>query len=63
MRKWLIERFLPMWAKQTVYLENQRLREENTRLRQSLQVRESYIRGMHAGLRRKTRLQKQGGNK
>ncbi len=46
MKKWFLERFLPMWAKQTVYRDNQRLAgqlkaccQENERLR-------AYIKGL-----------------
>ena len=63
MKKWLTERFLPMWAKETVLLDNRlltakgkELEEENRRLR-------AYIRGMQTGLRAAGRvhIQDQGG--
>ena len=53
MKKWLLEHFLPMWAKQTVLQDNKRLTRQ---LRQTLQEKEklqSYIKGLHMGLRRK----------
>ena len=53
MKKWLLEHFLPMWAKQTVLQDNKRLTRQ---LRQALQEKEkleSYIKGLHMGLRRK----------
>lgn len=51
MKKWLVERFLPMWAKQTVLSDNQRLQVQNQRLQQQVDQLESYIRGMKAALR------------
>jgi hypothetical protein len=51
MKKWLIENFLPMWAKETVLRDNRALlrslrdeRQENARL-------QAYIRGLERGLR------------
>lgn len=52
MKKWLIENFLPMWAKQTVLLENRQLAAENEALRQENDVLRSYIRGLHRGLKK-----------
>lgn len=51
MRKWLIDRFLPMWAKETVLAENRHLRQENRHLQEKLQQQEAYIQGVQAGLR------------
>lgn len=51
MRKWLTEKFLPLWAKETVLRENKQLRAENEVLRQKLNEHDSYIRGIHLGLR------------
>lgn len=53
MKKWLLEHFLPMWAKQTVLQENRRLTRQLRQLRQELEKKNSYIKGLHAGLRRK----------
>ena len=53
MKKWLLEQFLPMWAKQTVYRDNRLLAEklnkstaENDRLR-------AYIKGLEKGIKRR----------
>ncbi len=46
MRNWLTNRFLPMWAKETVLRENRRLQEENLALQQKIRELESYIRGV-----------------
>jgi len=51
MKKWLIERFLPMWAKETVLSENRQLRKENGMLQQKVRQLEAYIRGMESGMR------------
>jgi len=51
MRKWLTENFLPLWAKETVLRDNRNLRAENELLRQKVKELESYIQGIHMGLR------------
>lgn len=53
MKKWLIERFLPMWAKETVLYDNRCLQQENKLLRQKNRELESYIRGLHRGMSRR----------
>ena len=50
-KKWLTERFLPLWAKETVLRDNRLLRAENDALRQKISEMECYIRGLHRGLR------------
>ena len=51
MRKWLTKHFLPMWAKETVLRDNKSLKEENELLRQKIRELESYIQGVHLGLK------------
>ena len=51
MKKWLLEHFLPMWAKETVLRDNKLLKAENEVLRQRINELESYIQGIHLGLR------------
>ena len=51
MKKWLLERFLPMWAKETVYADNRRLHRENRALQHKVKLLESYIDGIETGLR------------
>ncbi len=51
MRKWLIDRFLPMWAKQTVLRENGELKRQNEHLQQEIERLDAYIAGLHKGLR------------
>lgn len=52
MKKWFLERFLPMWAKETVFADNRRLWAENRALAQKNRELRAYIKGMEAGLRR-----------
>ena len=51
MRKWLTENFLPLWAKESVLRDNRNLRAENEMLRQKVKELETYIQGIHLGLR------------
>lgn len=51
MKKWLIERFLPMWAKETVLSDNRQLQQKNEKLQQKVYQLEAYIRGMESGMR------------
>lgn len=48
MKHWLIDRYLPMWAKETVLRDNRALRRENRQLSARIRELESYIRGMKA---------------
>lgn len=52
MKKWFLERFLPMWAKQTVLKDNRRLYKQLQQLQQENKLLQSYIHGIHKGLRR-----------
>ena len=52
MKRWLLEEFLPMWAKETVLRDNRMLRKENRSLQQENGVLRSYIRGLEKGLRK-----------
>lgn len=51
MKKWLVEKFLPMWAKETVLADNRRLKRENEQLRQKLRQSLSYIDGMEKAMK------------
>lgn len=59
MKKWFLEHFLPMWAKETVLRDNRHLTRENRRLCRENESLRCYIRGLHAGLRSSRRT---GGN-
>jgi len=50
-KKWLIDGFLPMWAKETVLAENRRLKHQVEVLKQDNQEIRAYIDGMEAGIR------------
>ena len=51
MKKWLIDRYLPMWAKESVLRENRDLWAENGSLRERIRELEAYVQGMQAGMR------------
>ena len=51
MKKWLMNNFLPMWAKETVLQENRQLQQENQRLQQRIGRLEAYALGLRTGLR------------
>ena len=63
MKKWLTDRFLPMWAKETVLSENRQLRLENRQLRQKVSELEAYALGLRTGLRTIGRMRLGGGEK
>ena len=52
MKRWLLENFLPMWAKETVLRDNRQLRRELRALQQENQVLRAYAKGMEKGMRR-----------
>jgi hypothetical protein len=57
MRKWLIEGFLPMWAKQTVLEDNRQLGWELRALRAENRELKAYIQGLEKGIRAGKRIQ------
>lgn len=48
---WLVNQFLPTWAREELLEANEKLRFENTRLREELRERDAYISGLEAGMR------------
>ena len=56
LKTWLIERFLPAWAKESVHKENQTLRAEIADLKARIKEREAYIDGLERGLRTQRRI-------
>lgn len=50
-KEWLINRFLPMWAKETVLADNRRLKHEVERLETENDRLRAYVDGMNAGTR------------
>ena len=61
MKRWLMEHFLPMWAKESVLRDNRALKRQVRQLEQQIKLRDAYIRGLESGLRVVKRVQK-GGN-
>lgn len=57
MKKWLVEGFLPMWAKQTVLEDNRLLARELRALRNENRELKAYIRGLENGMRAGKRIQ------
>ena len=51
LKTWLLERFLPAWAKDTVYQDNKRLLAQLERQQQELRELHAYTDGLEAGLR------------
>jgi len=51
MKNWLVNKFLPMWAKETVLRENRQLKQENRHLQEKLAEAEAYALGLRTGLR------------
>jgi len=54
MKKWLVEHFLPMWAKETVLRENRLLRREIRQQQKEIDCLKAYIKGLER-FRRKER--------
>ena len=55
-RTWLYDRFLPAWAKESVYEENKRLQAEIIRLKAAISERDAYISGLERGIRSQRRI-------
>ena len=51
MKKWLINNFLPLWAKETVLAENRTLKKRNQMLEQEMSVLKAKIYGMETALK------------
>ncbi len=63
MKKWLVDRFLPMWAKETVLSDNRRLKRQLRLLEQEKAEMKMYIQGLEAGIRAGKRITIQSGGK
>lgn len=55
-KEWLINKFLPAWAKDSLYKENQALKEKNAELRSEIQRLNAYIDGLETGMRAQRRV-------
>ena len=59
MKRWLLEHFLPMWAKETVLRDNRELLRQIRKLQQQIRVQQAYIRGLELGLKSTRRIKKE----
>ena len=50
-KQWFYDRFLPMWAKETVLKENRELLRRNEDLQKKLEIQNAYIAGLETGTR------------
>ncbi len=57
MKRWLVDGFLPMWAKQTVLEDNRHLSKELRALRNENRELRAYIQGLERGIRAGKRVQ------
>lgn len=60
-RIWLLDRFLPAWAKDSICRENQALRDKLAEHEQKIRELNAYIDGLEAGLRSMRRIVIQNG--
>lgn len=56
LKNWLLLKFLPAWAKDSVYQENRRLKQEIDRLNAVIRERDAYIDGLEIGIRAQRRV-------
>lgn len=61
LKTWLLERFLPAWAKDSVYRENAALRDKLERQAQEMRELNAYIDGLETALRAMRRIVIQSG--
>ena len=57
MKRWLIDGFLPMWAKQTVLEDNRQLTKQLRQVRNENRELKAYIEGLERGIRAGKRVQ------
>ncbi len=55
-KTWFTDRFLPMWAKETVLADNRRLQLQVAELREQLDQKEAYLAGLMAGIKSQRRI-------
>lgn len=56
LKHWLIERILPVWAREELLAEIAKLEEKNAELRHELALRDEYIAGLESGIRAQRRI-------
>ena len=57
MKKWLVEHYLPMWAKESVLRENRQLKRQLRLVEQENREIKAYARGLETGQRAVKRVQ------
>ena len=62
-KEWIINRFLPMWAKETVLADNRRLKRKVDQMEIENDRLKAYIDGMNAGVRSIRRITINAGTK
>ena len=55
-KQWIYERFLPMWAKETLLADYRRLTKENEALLLQLAEKDAYIDGLQTGMKAMRRI-------
>lgn len=55
-KRWLIERILPVWAREELMAEIGNLEKQNDALRHQLALRNEYISGLENGIRAQRRI-------
>ena len=61
MKNILTEKYLPLWAKETVLRDNRLLKRENRSLQERIRLLESYIDGLQLGIRSARKINIYGG--
>ena len=61
MKKWLVENFLPMWAKETVLEENRQLKRQLKKQEVEVKAMRAYLDGLEMGLRAAKRVASRSG--
>ena len=56
LKRWLIERILPVWAREALIAENEKLQEKNQQLTAECDRLNAYIEGLEAGIRAHRRI-------
>lgn len=55
-KSWFYDRFLPMWAKETILADYRKLCKENERLEQEIAWKNAYIEGLLVGIKAQRRI-------
>lgn len=55
-KHWLYNKYLPLYLRESLLQENEKLRKENGKLRESILERDAYIDGLEAGIRAQRRI-------